>query len=327
MTQLRTGEASEIYVTRGRDVHPAPLVSVVIPAYRPSWLDAALDSVRNQTFKSWELIVVDDGSPELVRPRHVNDVVLIRQPNAGPGGARNTGVRHARGPLIAFLDADDCWLPQKLERQVELHIREPDLVMSCTALVVTDGTRVKPPGKLMADRLRLHGNRVPYDRLFHENCVVCSSVMLKRDAFRRTPGMKPHQRLGEDYGLWLRLALLGPVGYIPEPLLQRRQHDDSLMQSQTRRAWFEQERAMYKELLEQNPELQNKPFVRGALARLEFQDAWACIERKQWRDARHALRRSLSYQPFRPKAWMNYFRAMLHVGPLGRSELELSAPP
>jgi glycosyltransferase involved in cell wall biosynthesis len=319
MMHLHGREDSGDTVIAGSRVHPSPQVSVVIPAYNPKWLDAALDSVRHQTFKSWELIVVDDGSPEPVRPSVVDDVVLIRQRNGGPGGARNTGVRHARGSLVAFLDADDRWRPDKLERQVALHDAHPDLVMSCTGLTVTDGEHVKAAGKLATDRLKLKGDRVPYSHLFYENCIVCSSVMLKRDAFQRTPGMKAHKRMGEDYGLWLRVGMLGPVGYLSEPLLERRQHPDSLM-FETKRdgSWFAQEREIYEEILAQNPELQNEPFVRRALARLDFQGAWSHIERREWSEARQALLRSLSYTPLRPKAWLDLARTFLHVGPVRR---------
>jgi glycosyltransferase involved in cell wall biosynthesis len=290
-------------------------VSVVIPAFKPSWLDAAVDSVRAQTFADWEIIVVDDGSPEPVQLTHPDDVVLIRQANAGPGGARNRGVAYARGPLVAMLDADDRWHASKLDKQVALHEAEPDLVMSCTDLVVTDGTTLRRHRAGIRARGRFSGNRIPRERLFYENCVVCSSVMLRRDAFLRTPGMQEHRFMGEDYGLWLRLALLGPVGYIDEPLLERRQHGGSLM-SKTLRAgtWFQEERVVYEELLRDFPELRNAAFFSAALARLDAQGGWAHLVRGEWEEARRALTRSVAADPLRPKAWVDLARAVLRVG-------------
>lgn len=308
-------------VIRGSRVHSDPQVSVVIPAYQPTWLDEALDSVRQQTFGGWELIVVDDGSPETVVPRHSDDVVLIRQRNAGPGGARNTGVLYGRGPLAAFLDADDQWHPQKLERQVSLHESQPELVMSFTAYELIDGDRARLPDTSMT-QLKLEGNRLPYSYLFYENCIACSSVMLWRDAYQRTPGMTPHRRMGEDYGLWLLLAQLGPVGYLEERLLQRRLHSDSLMSRMIRDGTTSaHEREIYEEILEQSPQMQGKAFVRQALARVDFERAWDHLARQEWAHARHALLSSLSNDPLRAKAWVDFARALLHIRPVRRRTL------
>jgi glycosyltransferase involved in cell wall biosynthesis len=289
---------------------------VVIPAYRPTWLEIALESVRAQTFPDWEILVVDDGSPEPVRPSRTEDLVLIRHPNAGPGGARNRGVEHARGELLAFLDADDRWRASKLERQVAMHDAQRDLVMSCTDLVLTDGQTTRPPRINVRERGRFVGDRIPFERLFYENCVVTSTVVLRRDAFLKTPGMQPHRRMGEDYAMWLRLGYLGPVGFVEEPLVERRHHEESLM-AQTSRdgSWFDQEREVYEEILRAFPELASRPFVRTALARLDFQGGWAHLSRGEWALARRALLRSIAREPLRAKAWFDLARALLRVRP------------
>ena len=304
----------DVTVTRGTRVHPQPRVSVVIPAYKPTWLDEALDSVRAQTFDAWELIVVDDGSPEPVAPARADDVVLVRHPNAGPGGARNRGVGLARGELIAFLDADDRWRPEKLARQVALHDAHGDFVLSCTDIVVTDGKIFRDTPSLRSRGVG--GDELPFDRLFDENCIACSSAMLRKDAFRKTGGMVPHRRFGEDFGLWLRLGRLGPVGYVEGALTERRQHEGSLMSEHFRDAsWFDQERQIYQEFLDENPALVSQPFVRRALARFEFQVGFCHLDRAEWGAARRALARSIRYQPTRWKAWIDLARAIAHVGP------------
>src|SRR5262245_61843286 len=119
-------------IHRGAAVHDAPQVSVVIPAYNPVWLDEALDSVRRQTLTAYEIIVVEHGSPEPVRPARSDDVILVRHANAGPGGARNRGVSLARAPFVAFLDSDDAWRPHKLEKQLAFHRRMPESMLSTT---------------------------------------------------------------------------------------------------------------------------------------------------------------------------------------------------
>ena len=308
-------ESRDCVLRRGANVHANPRVSVVTPAYAPAWLDEALESVRDQTFRDLEIVVVDDGSPEPVAPARADDVVLVRQANAGPGGARNRGVQVARGELIALLDADDRMAPEKLERQVAYHQASPDLVMSCTDIVLSDG-ETRRAASTVRERARVTGDRIPFDRLFYENCIVCSTVMMHRSAFLQTHGMKPHCRLGEDYGLWLRLAMIGPVGYVAEPLVERRQHAGSLMSLSMRDgSWFEQERFIYDEFLREHPHLEQEEFVSRAFARLEFQGAWAHLARGEWAHARRALQRSLSYRPMQPKAWFDFARAAFHVRP------------
>jgi hypothetical protein len=308
--------AAEAIIRRGYRVPSTPRISVVIPAYKSIWLDETLDSVRAQTFRDFEIIVVDDGSPEPICPPRRDDLVIVRQPNSGPGGARNRGVQVARGELVAIVDDDDRWLPAKLERQVAFHDAHPEFVMTCTDILMTDGETTWP-GLTVQQRSGAAGPEIPFDRLFYENCITCSSVMMKRDEFLKTSGMKPHIRLGEDYGLWLRLAVLGPIGYLPEPLILRRQHPQSLMQQSMRDgSWVAQERGIYDEFLREHPEIVDEDVVRAAFARLEFQGAWAHLTRREWSDARRALQRSLAYNPLQPKAWFDFVRATLRVGPL-----------
>ncbi len=100
-----------------------PTVSVVIPVYRAAYLRAALDSVRAQTFRNYEIIVVDDGSPDRTELERWlagdrDGLQYLKQENRGPSAARNVGVRAARGTFVAFLDADDTWEPTYLEHQI-----------------------------------------------------------------------------------------------------------------------------------------------------------------------------------------------------------------
>lgn len=307
----------EVQVTRGARLHPAPRVSVIIPAYKPTWLDDALESVRAQSFDAWEIIVVDDGSPTPVAPARSDDLVLVRHANAGPGGARNRGATFARGEYVAYLDSDNRWRDSKLAKQVRYHDEHPDCVLSATHVCVTSD------GKTYRDIPPLTGRQgdvIPFSRLFYENCVGCSTAMMRRSALERTPGMVAHRRMGEDFGLWLRIGVLGSIGYIDEPLVERRHHDESLMYETSRDgSWLAAERAVYGEFLDEHPELRKEPYVRAAMARLEFQGGWAMLARGEWGAARSAIVRSLRYDPLKPKAWINLVRAILHVGPRRRA--------
>ncbi|MEO9255789.1 MAG: glycosyltransferase family A protein, partial [Tepidiformaceae bacterium] len=109
-----------------------PLVSVIIPMYNSArYIAAALESVYAQDFTSFEIIVVDDGSTDGSADiaRAHGTALLLRQENLGPAAARNAGLRGANGTLIAFLDSDDIWLPQKLRLQVDFLAANPDTAM------------------------------------------------------------------------------------------------------------------------------------------------------------------------------------------------------
>lgn len=127
-----------------RPTASAPAVSVVLPLYnKERYIRRTLDSVAAQTFGDFELVIVDDGStdsgPRIVADYGDDRIRLIRQDNAGPGAARNTGIRQSQAPLVAFLDADDEWVPTYLETVVGLMDRHPECAACCTAHMTGPG--------------------------------------------------------------------------------------------------------------------------------------------------------------------------------------------
>lgn len=180
-----------------------PLVSVVIPAYNPrDLLRRSLESVLSQTVHDVECIVVDDGSPEDISwVERVPDprVVLVRQPNRGVSVARNVGSLRARSEFLAFLDQDDEWLPQKLERQLE-SAEAVDASFSYTAFDwvlpsrTVDGTYRVP---------------VTYHGLLRDQHVCLSSLLVRRDAYWAVGGHDPLLSQMQDYDLFLRLSMAG----------------------------------------------------------------------------------------------------------------------
>ncbi len=175
-----------------------PTISVVLPAYNAAaFIGRALDSVLAQTVRPDEIIVVDDGSTDgtadLVEQRHPL-VTVLRQPNGGPGAARNRGVRKAVSDWIALLDADDVWLPEKLERQIAFARDAGVGIVHCSLLE----TRIAP-------------DRVGFADLWRQNCIVNSSVLVRRAAWESVGGCDEDTALisVEDYNLWLRIAYSG----------------------------------------------------------------------------------------------------------------------
>ena len=125
-------------------MNPAPIVSIVMPVYNAaSYIGETLDSVFQQTFTDYEVIVINDGSPDTVKLEqalepYIGRIRYIKQENLGAGAARNEGLRAAQGEFIAFLDADDLWLPNYLEEQLSLFVRMTStwfVRMPCTSAI------------------------------------------------------------------------------------------------------------------------------------------------------------------------------------------------
>lgn len=205
-----------------------PLVSAVIPAFNAElWVSEAVRSVLDQTYRPLEVIVVDDGSAD-----GTGDVVrafggavrYIRQANGGVSRARNHGAAEARGEFIAFLDADDSWLPRKLEVQVGRIVDLPRAVASFMSSVsVKAGTKIEVPNLCRPEADLVAG-------LLLHSCVVgnASSVMIRREVFTRTGGFDPALSQCADWDMWIRLAELGPVDVVSEPLVRVRSHERNM---------------------------------------------------------------------------------------------------
>ncbi|HYL60511.1 MAG TPA: glycosyltransferase family A protein [Candidatus Acidoferrales bacterium] len=205
-------------------------VSVVIPTYnRRAMVREAIDSVLANTGVEFELIVVDDGStddtPELARCFQADArFIYERTANRGVAAARNRGVELARAPLVAFLDSDDLWSPQKLAKQIGFMREHPELGISQTNEIwIRGGKRVNP-----GERHRKRAGDIFVDSL--RTCLISpSAVMMHADLFRVTGGFDESMTAAEDYDLWLRILVDHEVGLLDEPLVTRRGgHPDQL---------------------------------------------------------------------------------------------------
>lgn len=195
-----------------------PAVSVVIPTYnRPDFLTTAVRSVLDQTFEDFECVVVDDGSdrfPDLPEDERLS--VIHHDKNRGVSAARNTGIRETSAPLLAFLDDDDRWRSEKLERQVEFFREHPSAhAVQPEAIWYRDGERIEQKEK----------HRKPDGDIFPralERCLVSGSgVMIRRDVFEDVGLFDEDLPACEDYDFWLRMGLEYPVYLIEEPLVEK----------------------------------------------------------------------------------------------------------
>ena len=217
----------------------APRVSVIIPAYNAApFLHRTIQSVLDQTSPPAEIIVIDDGSKDETSQiaREFNESVRCHsKPNGGPASARNQGIRVATGDWVAFLDADDQWLPDKLEKQLQL-IRETgaDMVSSDAILVLgssAETTWLRHTG--IWPRLEgFLGARVlpkPFEMLLRMGCFLLPSMVLVRKNCLMDAGLFDERMHGtEDIDLWLRLSLRCKIAIHPDALIQRQVHGSNL---------------------------------------------------------------------------------------------------
>jgi glycosyltransferase involved in cell wall biosynthesis len=206
-----------------------PLVSVIIPAYNRGWIIRdAIDSALNQkVFREFEVIVVDDGSiddtPEILRS-YQDRIMVLNQSNRGVSAARNKGVDAASGELIAFLDSDDKWLPQKLLVQVDFFSQHPDaLICQTDELWIRNQLRINPKKR----------HKKPSGDIFESSLRLClvspSAVMMKKKLFYSVGRFDESLPACEDYDLWLRIGCRHPVYLIGRQLVVKRGgHPDQL---------------------------------------------------------------------------------------------------
>lgn len=194
-----------------------PLVSIVMAAYNPGqYLALAIDSVLGQTVPDLELLVIDDGSTDETpqnMQRYLADprVRYTRQANAGQCATKNAGIALARGEFVAFLDADDTWRPDKLQRQLALFEGMPDIGVGYGYLERIDDRGGPLPW------LPVPPHRgVVTEHLLLRNFVPFSASIVRTRLLRRCGGFDPALDMGIDYDLWLRLSMQCEFDYVDD---------------------------------------------------------------------------------------------------------------
>lgn len=202
------------------------MISVVIPAYNASrFIRQTIDSVLSQTYKDFELIVVDDGSTdntgEIVKS-YGEKVRYIYQNNAGDGPARNTGIKAAKSEWIAFLDHDDKWLPEKLKKQTEFINAHPELQWCATSFYQTKGSQQITIGMSPEIKeLSRKGAFVYFEaiRIDGARLIMTSTVMVRKSVFENVGMYEAGWLRIADQDMWWRIAHKYPnIGFLAEPL-------------------------------------------------------------------------------------------------------------
>jgi glycosyltransferase involved in cell wall biosynthesis len=205
-------------------------VSVVIPTYNYGrFISEAIESVLRQTYPIFEIVVVDDGSTdntEEIVAKFGDKVKYIKQKNGGVGLARNTGVRHSTGEFIAFLDADDIWLPHKIERQVQLLQKDGEVGL------VTVGMREFGKDGKTITKYQTGQNGWCAENILLLGAGIAapgSSLLIKRDVFERVGGYDEMKDMhpSEDWEFCYRVARRFKLAFLPELLVEYRNHGNN----------------------------------------------------------------------------------------------------
>lgn len=180
------------------------LVSVIIPMYNSN--DTIINSIKSvlkQTYKNYEIIIVDDGSTdnsykiveEFMQENNLEKKIkLLSQENRGPSAARNKGISHSRGEYIAFLDADDIWVEEKLEKQIKL--------MSKNSNIALVGSNINNNFYKKQDNIL----NISYNMLLFKNYFFTPTVIIKKSILDKVGLFDLEQKFSEDYNLWLRIC-------------------------------------------------------------------------------------------------------------------------
>jgi glycosyltransferase involved in cell wall biosynthesis len=233
---------NSVQQTADHSESPAPRVSVIIPAYCCApFIAETLDSVFVQTFSDYEVIVVNDGSPdtpelEAALQSYMTRIHYLKQGNGGVSSARNTGIRHARGEFLAFLDSDDIWLPDYLETQVRFLESHPEVDASIADAQLFGGTA----GETTWRMLKNGGPRIlPFAAMLRREGGQIPSASVARRLRAIEAGMFDERlRTAEDIEFFVRICFPDrAVGYLGQVLVKYRQRPDSLTSDPGNRNW------------------------------------------------------------------------------------------
>lgn len=280
-----------------------PKVSVIIPTYnRASMIIECIESVFNQIFTDFEIIIVDDGSSDnteaVLRP-YLDRITYIRQENKGNAAARNTGIEVAKGEFVAFLDSDDLWLPDKLEKQVRYLEDHPDIDMVCGNGVIFGNT--KDAGRLLIPNKRakpLEKNGVTLKGDFMKSSVRCSTIVIKKGVLEELGGFDANLRVCVDGDFSLRFLTKYRAAFMNEPLIRYRKHNDNISANREQRLLHSIK--LINKLLTDNPELENvigTENINKRLAYRYYRLTKTYMKKKKMAEARESIDHAVRLMP------------------------------
>jgi glycosyltransferase involved in cell wall biosynthesis len=286
-----------------------PRVSVIIPAYNGAdYTVKTVESVLAQTYRDFEVIVVDDGSTDHTRTAllpYGDQIQYIYKENGGACSARNVGIRLARGEFVACLDCDDIWLPDKLRYSLPVLDSDPGMAFVFTLCQMIDGA-----GEIIGEAHYSFDIERAYLNLLSENYIMAPSVIMRRSCLDDVGLFDESIFIPADWDLWLRLACRYRVGYVDLPLSQYRQVSNYTLRNAeqfVREADYVLEKQF--EAVEELSERQR----RQLRARLLLTHALLYLKADERDRARYMLRKAIGIQPLNWRPYGYYVLSLLGV--------------
>lgn len=294
-------------------------VAVIVPCYNVErYVRRALDSVFVQTYRDFHVYTVDDSSTDttLQLLKAYTELSYISQPHAGPAAARNRAIKMSDSTFIAFLDADDEWLPLKLERQISLLKQDPSLGLVCSLCSISDSGN-EPHTFFSADGIPHSGKLF---RHLVRNCFVFTpTVVVRRSCLEEVGLFNESLAVCEDFNLWLRIAARWNIAFLPEVLASAYKRPGSLSVSTSTNEQLANGVAALEHVRSSCPQLSPPEIsaLRAALAeRLYFHGSYLLSS-----GARRASRRNLKPAlKLRPAHWQTLVKLALTFLPLHVTE-------
>ncbi len=208
-------------------------VSIIIPVYNgEKYLSETLDSIIGQIFTDWEIVAVNDGSTDNshtilqeYKSKLGSKMKIIDQENSGVSVARNVAIDNSEGRYFAFIDSDDVWLPEKLEKQIAILDDNPDVALVYSDLL--DLVRENTNTRKQILNKKLHRGHI-FEPLFYFNFIPLSSVVVKKEIIEKYGNFDAHYKIIQDYDLLLRIAEDNVIDYVDESLLLYRIHENNI---------------------------------------------------------------------------------------------------
>ena len=243
-----------------------PTVSVIIPTYNlADYICEAIDSVLNQTFKDFEIIVVDDGSKDNTREvlkKYVNKISYFFKDNGGIASARNFGIKRSKGDYIALLDADDIWMPDKLEQQINIYNIDPEIAAVFTDAETFDNNGIirnslrplSAPTDTKSLKYKIFeaglndGSVIKgdfYPDLINSNLFAASTALIKKSCLEKIGSFDENLVIDDDYDLWIRISKSFPVSFYSMVLMRYRIREDSASGTRGMRPYLYRKRDAY----------------------------------------------------------------------------------
>lgn len=295
-----------------------PKVSITLPCYNgEAYIGEAIESILNQTHPNFELVIVNDGSTDNTKKviqqyLYDNRIKFIESKNnKGLSEARNKTIEESTGEYIGFIDCDDRWLPDKLEKQLKYLENNEDV-----DFVHSDVYHIDSTGKIIGQRK----NKVPHDnatkkeflkRLFLGNFIIQITVLARRKSFEKAGLFDPKLKVSPDYDMWLRIAKEFNTGYIEAPLAKKRYHENNLSGNYTQ--MFKDWQIILSKTINNNPHLER--YKKKRLSLMHFGVANAAYYRHNIKEAKADILKALYYDFFNlwDKRWL---KLLLKIYPL-----------